>query len=59
MKNQEWVDTHAASLSNKILEHMAENELTIQVLNEAILKVKHVFNTDATLKKADICQPED
>lgn len=59
MQNQEWVDTHAASLSNKILEHMAENELTIQVLNEAISNVKRVFDTDAALKKADICQPED
>lgn len=57
MYNRDWRETQAAGLCNEILAHMIKKGLTLQVLDEAVSKVKHAFYTDATLKKADTCQP--
>lgn len=57
MYNRDWREEQAASLCNGILAHMIKKGLTLQVLDEAVSKVKCAFYSDATLKKADTSQP--
>ncbi|XVG95856.1 hypothetical protein ACGCUP_01085 [Eubacteriales bacterium KG125] len=53
MNNKEWIEIESAKLANEIIAHMDKNGLTMQVLNEAITKVKHIFTDNAVLKKAN------
>lgn len=57
MYNRDWREEQAAGLCNEILAHMIKKGLTLQVLDEAVSKVKCAFYSDATLKKADTSQP--
>ena len=57
MNNRDWKEMHVAGLCNEILTHMIKKGLTLQVLDEAVSKVKCAFYSDATLKKADTSQP--